>query len=227
MVMDIKIPKIEIGTEIKSKLPNFRLAFLSLEITNIDTHKIEEHLKKVEIDIKKSLDNESIKNRPMIKATRLAYKSFGKDPNRYRPAAEQLARRILSHGQIYRVSPIVDLGNILSLLSGYSIGVFDASKVYGDIKMGLGKKDEEYFGIGRGAINIENLPVYRDELGAFASASSDEERTKILPSSKFLYIFINDFSGNNDSFLEDSLELAKNLFTSYCGASNVFLKIIN
>lgn len=220
------IAKVIIGEEIKSKVPTFSLGFLAIKIGEIDVDKIESHLKEIENEIKANMDNDKIKARPMIASTRSSYKTFGKDPNRYRPAAEQLARRVLSHGEIYRVSPIVDLGNIISLMSGYSIGVIDASKVSGDVKMGLGQKDEVFNGIGRGAINVENLPIYRDEIGAFATPTSDEERTKILSSSKFLYIFINDFSTLDDTYLQSYIDITINLFSSYCGATNIFSRII-
>ena len=44
--------------------------------------------------------------------------------------------------------------------------------------LGVGKAGEPYEGIGRGTINIEGLPVYRDQIGGVGTPTSDNERTK-------------------------------------------------
>ena len=65
---------------------------------------------------------EDINKRPAIQATRQAYKAFGKDPNRYRPSAEALCRRAVKGLPLYRISALVDIINIVSMRSGFSIG---------------------------------------------------------------------------------------------------------
>ena len=43
------------------------------------------------------------------------------------------------------------------------IGGFDADKIQGThLELGIGKAGEPFEGIGRGVLNIEGLPVYRD-----------------------------------------------------------------
>ena len=61
---------------------------------------------------------DTIKDHPGIAATRTAYKACGKDPSRYRPASEQLARRILQGKSLYSVDTLVDLGNLVSIAAG-------------------------------------------------------------------------------------------------------------
>ena len=39
----------------------------------------------------------------------------------------------------------------------------------GDINFRIGKEGEKYQGIGKEIINIENLPVFADDLGAYGS----------------------------------------------------------
>ncbi|MDE6485863.1 MAG: hypothetical protein K2L14_10785 [Duncaniella sp.] len=117
---------------------------------------------------------------PAVAATRRAYKLCGKDPNRYRPSQEQLMRRIVRGLGLYSVNNVVDLGNILSLSTGCSVGCFDLDKIEGDaITVGIGQAGEPYEGIGRGPINIEGMPVLRDAAGAFATPTSDSPRTAI------------------------------------------------
>ena len=132
---------------------------------------------------------------PNIFETREAYKKLGKDPNRYRPSAEALCRRIVRGIPLYQIDTLVDLINLVSLKSGYSIGGFNADKIEGDLILGVGKSDEKFEAIGRGLLNIEGLPVYRDNIGGIGTPTSDEERTKITLETTNLLMIINGYSG--------------------------------
>lgn len=140
---------------------------------------------------------ESIKQIPGIKATRMVYRECGKDPSRYRPAAEALMRRILNGKELYKIDTLVDLINMASFVYGYSIGGFDGDKIDGDsITLGVGKYGEPYEGIGRGPMNIENLPVYRDKYGGIGTPTSDNERTKMTIETTHIFAVINGYDGN-------------------------------
>lgn len=140
---------------------------------------------------------ETLKLLPPIEATRKVYKALGKDPSRYRPSGEALVRRTLQGKKLYKVNTAVDLTNLASIEFGYSIGAFDCDKIEGDtIRLGVGKKDEPYEGIGRGVLNIDGLPVYRDNIGAFATPTSDNERTKMDITTTHLLAFVNGYDGN-------------------------------
>ena len=114
---------------------------------------------------------DEINKRPAIQATRKAYRAFGKDPNRYRVSSEALCRRIVKGMGIYRIDTLVDLGNLVSIRAGYSIGAFDADHIDGDhLTLGVGREGELFHGIGRGVLNIEGLPVYRDRTGGIGTS---------------------------------------------------------
>ena len=117
-------------------------------------------------EYRKTLSVDMIKEWDPIRETRAVYRRCGKDPSRYRPAAEALIRRVLQGKALYQIDTLVDLINLASMRYGYSIGGFDADKFVGDtLTLGIGRHDEPYEGIGRGMINIEGLPVYRDAEG--------------------------------------------------------------
>ena len=121
-----------------------------------------------------------VNKRPGIKATRDVYKALGKEPNRYRPSSEALTRRAVKGMELYRINAVVDLINLVSLLSGYSIGGFDAGKIDGDtLTLGVGREGEPFDAIGRGPLNISHMPVYRDNIGGVGTPTSDNERTKL------------------------------------------------
>ena len=159
-----------------------------------------------------------------ILATRNTYKKLGKDPNRYRPAGEALRRRILKGNELYKINTLVDAINLISLKTGYSIGGFDASLIQGSLELGVGQKDEKFEAIGRGFLNIEDLPVYRDSIGGIGTPTSDEERTKIGLETNKLLMLLNAYSGKEG--LEDAVEYAKYVLKEYVAAVNMEVKVI-
>jgi DNA/RNA-binding domain of Phe-tRNA-synthetase-like protein len=156
---------------------------------------------------------EEINKRPAIFATGQAYKKLGKDPNRYRPSAEALCRRIVKGLDLYQIDTLVDIINLVSMKTGFSIGGFDADKIKGNLELGVGKADEPFEAIGRGMLNIEGLPVYRDDIGGIGTPTSDEERTKITAETSRLLMIINGYSGENG--LREAVDLSLELLKKY------------
>ena len=218
--------EILIGHDIKAILPEINLGVIKCQVKNnqyIDElwKEINQFTKKIENDFQ--LDE--IKHVHQIKATKEAYKKLGKDPSRYRPSAESLYRRIVKGNDLYQISTVVDILNLVSLITGYSIGGFDLDKIEGKITLGIGEPDEPYEGIGRGNLNIQDLPVYRDEKSAIGTPTSDHIRTSItLNTTKFLMV-INDFSGN-EADLKGAVDLSKNLLKNYAKGENFTVKFI-
>ena len=159
-----------------------------------------------------------------ILATRNTYKKLGKEPNRYRPSGEALRRRILKNVDLYKINTLVDAINLISLKIGHSIGGFDASLIQGSLELGVGQKDEKFEAIGRGFLNIEFLPVYRDSVGGIGTPTSDEERTKINNNTNKLLMLLNAYSGNEG--LDDAIEYSKNILEKYTGATNMKIRKI-
>ena len=142
---------------------------------------------------------DSIKLLSGISATRQAYKTCGKDPSRYRPSNEQLIRRSLQGKDLWSVNTAVDIGNLASLRYHYSIGCFDLQKIEGDtVTLGIGRAGEPYEGIGRGVLNIENMPVYRDAIGGIGTPTSDNERTKMDLATTSMLAVVNGYDGNRE-----------------------------
>lgn len=195
---------IYVSDEIRRACPQFRGAALHAEVRN---SAYDEGLWR-EIDAfsevyRQRYTLDSIKQMSAIMATRRAYKACGKDPSRYRPAAEALCRRILRGIPLYQIDTLVDLVNLVSIRSGYSIGGFDADRVQGRVlTLGIGRAGEPYEGIGRGVLNIEGLPVYRDAEGGIGTPTSDHERTKMSVETTHLLAIVNAYDGDEAALRE-------------------------
>ncbi len=129
----------------------------------------------------KRLENltiEEINHIQAIQDTREAYKKLGKSPSKYRNASEAMLRRIVKKKGLYRVNNVVDINNIMSITTGYSIGSYDLDKLHGNIYFDSAGPCT-YKGIGKEQVNIENLPVLSDEAGFFGNPTSDSERSMV------------------------------------------------
>lgn len=208
--------KIIVSEEIKNVCPCFVGAFVEAKVknSNYNSDLWESILSLCEkIKIKHTID--SIKMIPSIDATRKVYRACGKDPSRYRPAAEALIRRIINRKDLYRIDTLVDLINMSSIVYGYSIGGFDRDKIDGNtITLGIGEADELYEGIGRGYINIDGLPVYRDKIGGVGTPTSDNERTKITIDTTNILVIINGYDGNLET-VKANAKYIQNLLIKY------------
>ena len=209
--------KIIVSQEIENVCPGFVGAAVEAYCTNTEyCAPLWQEINEWTERYKATLTTETLKRLPGIEATRRVYKTCGKDPSRYRPASEALIRRVLQGKALYQIDTLVDLINLASIAYGYSIGGFDADKFKGDtLTLGVGKAGEPYEGIGRGMINIEGLPVYRDAEGGVGTPTSDHERTKIELSTTHLMVLINGYDGNRDNVVANA-EFIQQLLRKYC-----------
>lgn len=175
-------------------------------------------------DLREVTELADINKRPGIKATREAYKACGKEPNRYRPSSEALSRRAVKGMDLYRINALVDLINLISLQSGYSIGGFDADKIQGGVMtLGVGREGEPFEGIGRGELNIAGMPVYRDSIGGVGTPTSDNERTKLSLETTRLLMCINIYGVEMP--VDDVINLTVSLLEKYAEATDIRVNI--
>ena len=183
-------------------------------------NEIEQECKRIESSYK----IEEINKRPGIASTRAAYKALGKDPNRYRPSSEAMCRRIVNGKGLYRLTTLIDVINLISIASGYSIGGFDADKIEGDsLTLDAGTRDDIFNGIGRGQLNIEGLPVYRDAKGGIGTPTSDEERTKLTSDTTHLLMLVNIYG--EEMGMEETISMIKSNLERHAGASSFSISI--
>ena len=218
---------VSLSEEILQACPELHVLVVGCDVRNSEPdEQLWKEIVNEEIAVRSSMKLEEINKWHPIRATRQAYKRLGKDPNRYRPSAEALRRRILRELPLYRVDTLVDLINLLSIRSGYSIGGFDAGKIEGDaLMLGVGREGEVYHGIGRGELNIAGLPVYRDAVGGIGTPTSDEERTKISLGTSRLLMIINGYSGLEG--LEAAGSYGVDLLRRYVSATSFDIELIS
>lgn len=201
--------------------PEMRIGLINATVVNEPTcDALWAEIEEAAEDIRQQYELLEINQRPAIAGTRRLYKALGKDPSRYRVASEALCRRIIRGLGIYRLTTLIDVVNLVSIKSGYAISGLDADCIVGDtLTMSVGTADDVYHGIGRGELNIEGMPVYRDAAGPIATPTSDEERTKFTDKTVKAQININAFAPEMP--IEEATEWMASLLRKYAHATDV------
>ena len=209
--------KVIVTKEIETVCPRFVGACVEARVVNTPyCWELWQEIEELGEKYRRELTTESLKEMTSIAATRSVYRACGKDPSRYRPASEALIRRMLQGKTLYQRDTLVDLVNLASIAYGYSIGGFDADRFVGDtLTLGVGRAGEPYEGIGRGLLNIEGLPVYRDAEGGVGTPTSDHERTKMTIDTRHLVVLINGYDGNEQRVRENAAYIQE-LLRKYC-----------
>lgn len=217
--------EIVISKELKLRCPNLRLGCISADVSVTESPENLLAIMDSKIQqLSETINIESVSKISTIAASRKGYKACGKDPARYRLSAEALLRRVVSGKGLYQINNVVDQLNLVSISSGFSIGGYDADQIIGNVVFGIGNSNEPYSGIGRGELNIECLPVFRDDQGAFGTPTSDSSRTEVTDRTRNFLMVIIDFDSN--SALSEAMQLAETYLKEYCSAKTILQRII-
>jgi DNA/RNA-binding domain of Phe-tRNA-synthetase-like protein len=144
-------------------------------------------------EIRSQDDLESIKDDPLFRSYRDLYWTFGMDPTKLRVSSEALRRRILRGLNLWRISDIVDVANLASAYHKLPIGLVDAAKREGELRIRTAKKGEEFVRIGGKAIHCRGREIVLADdkkIICFGYATHDSELTKVVPETKDVLFLI-------------------------------------
>ena len=211
---------ITISSEFYVKWPGIKLACIECELEPVEHHtELWTAIKDICKQLRSEIKIDDVGKIPAIQSSRKAYKACGKDPARYRLSAEALMRRVIKGNNLYQINNVVDIVNLASVKTGFSIGGYDVDQIEGAVNLGVGRTNEPYEGIGRGELNIDGLPVLRDNISAFGSPTSDSLRTSVTLNTKhFLMVFFG-FGAHN--LLDEALIFSEGLLIKFANASNI------
>ena len=188
--------KLSIDSPLKKKCPSVALGCVTAQVRTSDSPlELLGEMDLCEAGILKNADPRAILDAPAISATRAGYRALGKDPARYRGSAEALLRRIISGKHFPSINCVVDIINLVSVESRLPIGLYDLSKVQGDMVFRTGRRGETYKGIGKFDLNLEDLAVFCDAIGPHGSPTSDSERTMVTSSTERVAAILISFGG--------------------------------
>ncbi|RLQ85011.1 phenylalanine--tRNA ligase beta subunit-related protein [Planomicrobium sp. Y74] len=171
------------------------------------------------------LEDKELSDFPGLLEWKVNWKALGADPNRYRPSAEALFRRVKKQNYLTPVHSGVDMNNFLSLQYEIPLGLYDADKIEGDVTMTIGTENDQYEGINNRLNTLANILITKDQQGAFGSPYVDSKRTAVTEqTTNALHVFYLRPSMDRDTALE-LLAAAANMFTGINGGEADFYVI--
>jgi DNA/RNA-binding domain of Phe-tRNA-synthetase-like protein len=162
---------------------------------------------------------ESLAESKPVRDVRAMFREWGMDPSKYRPSSEALLRRVVQGKGLYRVSNVVDVGNLGSIETGWPFGCYDRSRIQQPIEFRHGVAGESYEGIGKQTWHLQGRPLLADSQGPFGSPISDSTRSMITESAKDVLIVLYVPAGAIDASLEGAIKRVIERLTLFAGAS--------
>ncbi|HVG72274.1 MAG TPA: phenylalanine--tRNA ligase beta subunit-related protein [Vicinamibacterales bacterium] len=114
-----------------------------------------------------------------VAAVRTMYRRVGLDPTKTRPSSEALLRRVRKGDTLPRINSMVDVCNWCSLEFQLPYGLYDASRIDGDVALRLGAEGESYAGIRKDDVHVGGRITLADQRGPFGNPTSDSARTMV------------------------------------------------
>jgi len=164
---------------------------------------------------------ETLAEAPFTRAVRAMFRSWGVDPSKYRPSSEALLRRVVQGKGLYRVSNVVDIGNLGSIETGWPYGCYDRSRITPPVAFRHGVPGETYQGIGKQTWHLEGRPVLADPAGPFGSPISDSTRSMITESARDVMAVIYAPESASGAALDQAMSSLSVRLSRYCSASAV------
>ena len=164
---------------------------------------------------------ESLAEAEPVRRVRAMFREWGMDPSKYRPSSEALLRRVVQGKGLYRVSNVVDVGNLGSIETGWPYGCYDRSKINPPVSLRHGAAGERYEGIGKQIWHLEGRPVLADPQGPFGSPISDSTRSMITEAASKILIVIYTPACASDVSLNAAITRLQDRLTQYAAASVV------
>jgi DNA/RNA-binding domain of Phe-tRNA-synthetase-like protein len=167
--------------EITIRLPGVKLGIV--EADEIRVVSLDPELARLMDDVcarkRQEFTLETLPESEPVHAVRAMFREWGMDPSKYRPSSEALLRRVVQGKGLYRVSNVVDIGNLGSIETGWPYGCYDHIKISAPVALRHGTAGEKYEGIGKQIWHLEGRPVLADPQGPFGSPISDSTRSMI------------------------------------------------
>src|SRR5271156_1016574 len=164
---------------------------------------------------------ESLADAEPARAVRAMFRACDLDPSKYRPSSEALLRRIVQGKGLYRVSNVVDVGNVGSIETGWPFGCYDRARVTPPVTFRHGAARESYEGIGKRTWHLEGRPVLADADGPFGSPISDSTRSMITEAAREVLIVIYAPAGAPHASIEMAMARLGERLARFAGAGAI------
>ena len=207
--------------EIKIALPGVKLGIVEADEVRVAplTPELAKLMDEVCSRKQREFTVETLAESEPVRAVRAMFREWGMDPSKYRPSSEALLRRVVQGKGLYRVSNVVDIGNLGSIRDGLAVRLLRPLEITAPVTLRHGAAGEKYEGIGKQIWHLEARPVLADPQGPFGSPISDSTRSMITESAAQIMIVIYAPARASDASLNAAIARLNDRLTQYAAAS--------
>ena len=152
-------------------------------------------------------------------AVRTMYKRVGLDPTKTRPSSEALLRRVRRGDPLPRINSMVDVCNWCSLEFQLPYGLYDASRIEGDVELRIGQPGESYPGIRKDDVHVGGRIALVDSQGPFGNPTSDSARTMVTTATTYGMLVVFAPREVDDRRLSGVLDATSKRMTEFTGCA--------
>ncbi|MGM0837902.1 MAG: B3/B4 domain-containing protein [Bacillota bacterium] len=173
--------RVTLESTVKELIPNAKFGIIFYEDITIGSspQMLKGRIRLFQESLNIDLLEKEMKDIPGIMEWRSVFKHTGTDPSRYRPSVEALYRRIKKGQFLEPFNSAVDLNNFFSLKYEIPLGIYDVTKINGDISITVGEAESTYEGLNGREISLKNMVHTKDATSSFGSPFVDSKRTAI------------------------------------------------
>ncbi len=215
--------RLRVSEEIWSAFPGLHLGVvIARGIDNSgDASELAAAIRETQSRIRVEYETETLSQIPRIQAWRRAFSEFGAKPKKYKSSVESLYRMILKGMDLRRISPVVDIYNLVSLKFGIPAGGDDLDKVRGDILLTFATGGEEFIPL-NSETREEARPgevIYRDEQGVLCRRWNWREcdRTKMTRDTRNVSLVVEGLPPVERVEVEGTIAELAGLVSGTCG----------
>jgi DNA/RNA-binding domain of Phe-tRNA-synthetase-like protein len=212
--IDIKLPGVKLGTV---EANGVRVAPAGVELAQLMDEVCERKRREFTL--------ESLAEAKPVRDVRAMFREWGMDPSKYRPSSEALLRRVVQGKGLYRVSNVVDVGNLGSIETSWPFGCYDRFRIQQPLDFRHGVAGESYEGIGKQTWHLNGRPLLADTQGPFGSPISDSTRSMITESAHDIMVVVYVPEGAADASLDMAVKRLVERLTMFAGAATTHSSI--
>ena len=181
------------------------------------------------LDAEERLAGTNASDDPRVQPYRAAFHSLGMSPSRYPSSNIALLRRIAKGKGVWRVNPLVDLGNAISIAYGLPLGAHALDLAAETLELRFSREGDRFVELGR------NVPDPTLAPGELVYAVGDlvqtrrwtwrqSENGKVTAGTREVVFPIDGFVDKNEQQVRDACdELAAHLRDVFGGEAHVYL----
>jgi DNA/RNA-binding domain of Phe-tRNA-synthetase-like protein len=173
--------------DVHIKIVGWNLFWADLELITGHDERLAALLLEVAKRVRERFDLKSFSSKPPSSSLRRLFRAAGCDPTRYRPSSEALLRRILKGDELPSIHPLVDISNCLSVELAVPCCVMTEGTFEPPFVFRAGRADESYKSL-RGPFRLEGKPLLCDTLGPLDSPITGNERVKVTPKTRRVWL---------------------------------------